>query len=274
MLDNIIQNLNNREIAFLIILCILFLIIILTYTKGLIQFLSSIFKTFKFITLLLLFNLYVYLIITFLTTLLDTNLIIKDLFFWAISSNFLLFKAINLRNGFKVKNLLFELFSIGLVVEFFVHFDSYSIPIEFFILTISIFLLFQKIRKESKGESVIKINLFFSLVFIILLTKSAIGIFNNSTNVLVDFSTQVLLLPTLSIILLPILYLIHVYVIYDSLYIKFRVLYLENERMALWNVIQVAKISTTKLLCIYQKFNKFDYSFAKSKKQYLRTLLE
>lgn len=272
--NTIFSSLSNREIAFLILVLAIFVIVLFTNVKGLINLLLTIFKTLKFIIVLFLFNLYIYLIITFITTILDINIVTKDLLFWAIGSNFLLFNAIKVRDGFRIKNLFYKIFGLSVVVEFFVHFDSFSIPIEILILISSLTLTYLKVRKESKGESVTGINLFFSVIFIILLTKSTLGIYNNSSNILIDFSTQVLLLPSLSVILIPILYLIHVYVIYDNIFIMFKTIYLEDKNRAILNVISVGKLSSKSLLCIYRKFSKFDYSFAKAKKKYLKSIME
>jgi len=271
---------NNREIALLFWIALIVLALLLSKLR------KSLVPIFKILTgkmFLIIFSLigaYLYGIILLLQNLevwQSSNL--KDVLFWLFSVGLILvFKINDAKSNAYFKGIFLSAIKWTIVLEFIVNLYSFSLLTEIIILPVLVFLAMTQAVAEmdEKHKMVLKflqnvIPVAGLLIFSFSLYKTVI----NFDAVLTFQNLVVFLLPsTITILFIPFVYFLALYSTYESYFIHLDFMTIKKDKVKVVKklILKIANINLDKLLRIKRNFEKRVFYDDTDLKQYIQVI--
>lgn len=220
---------NNREIATFIWILIITLIVLIhpKFKSTGMQVVKSFFH-WKIISVIILINLYIFLIIILLKqfNLWDYTFLKDTLYFSLFTSTVILIRTSTSNEPHKILlELLFDVIKFTIFFEFIFNYSTNSLLFEILIIPIIVFLTAIVSVSEKKNK---KIHIIFNLILfslqIYLLIISILRFINQINNLNIQTTTQQFLLtPILTIVLIPMLIIITNIMIFEKINIRLNI---------------------------------------------------
>lgn len=276
-INNIIKAnmLNNREVGFLITIVLVIIICGITLKKDFLKRVRMFIEVFDIEIIIIIFSIFIWEIL--LLILLDrfnlwsiNNL--KDSIWWFFTTGIVVIFKVSFINKNDIYryliNILFNCFSINLLIEFIYSNYIFSIPIEIFIwicISIEVFIKFSvknEIYCKTTGEN---LNWLYDKIKILLYYGIIIGIIFSiirNPQKLFKFKGLIINIILMASIILP-TYLLHIYILYEKLFRK--LCHNKNKKIVRYIKLRVffyAKFNINKL-----EFDKFKKVFWLQKRE-------
>lgn len=260
---NIINALNNREIATAIWLTIIFLwaVTIKDVRSAILDLLKAFFNK-KIVIPLLAMLLYIVLMVLAFKNIGFWDIsATKDTILWTFGSAFATFFSLNkvAKDSAYFKNVILYNIKFVLILEFVVNLYSFSLPAELIVMPIASFIVVANVLAETKPEYKRVNKLFnfalgaFGLYVLAFTFREIVLDFQNFATLknLRDF----LLPPLFSIVLLPFVYVMALFMQYEMFFVRIDIANrnLDNAKFAKEKIIAACHINLSKLNKVSKK---------------------
>jgi hypothetical protein len=263
-LNNIHEVFSNREIALIAWLFIALVVVLFTKARNsLIAVFKMLFKKI-FVIIYLLISLYLFAIILVLKNFALWDIAnLKDILFWLFSVGLILVFKINAaKDSSYFKKLFFTALQWTILLEFIVNLYSFSFLSEFFLLLILVIVgtLQAFADLDEKNQIVSKfLQIIFAVAGFMIFSYSLYRTIQNFEQVLNFPNLISFLLPsTITVLFIPFLYLLALYSTYESYFVRLDFMTNNNDQGKRTKklILRTALLNLNKLIRITQRLEK------------------
>ncbi|MBT3302429.1 MAG: hypothetical protein HOG05_08135 [Bacteroidetes bacterium] len=264
LLNNIHEVFSNREIALIAWLFIALVVVLFTKARNsLIAVFKMLFKKI-FVIIYLLISLYLFAIILVLKNFALWDIAnLKDILFWLFSVGLILVFKINAaKDSSYFKKLFFTALQWTILLEFIVNLYSFSFLSEFFLLLILVIVgtLQAFADLDEKNQIVSKfLQIIFAVAGFMIFSYSLYRTIQNFEQVLNFPNLISFLLPsTITVLFIPFLYLLALYSTYESYFVRLDFMTNNNDQGKRTKklILRTALLNLNKLIRITQRLEK------------------
>lgn len=255
---------NNRELALLLWIAVIVLALLLTKVRKSLTPIIQILTKRLFLIIFSLIGAYLFgIILLFRNLEVWQNSNLKDVLFWLFSVGLILvFKINDAKSNAYFKGIFLSATKWTIVLEFVVNLYSFSLFTEIIILPVLVFLaMTQAVAEMDEKHKVV--SKFFQYVIAIaglsIFTYSFYKTIVNFDDVLTFQNLVSSLLPsTITILFIPFLYFLALYSTYESYFIHLDFMTIKNDKVKVVKklILRIANINLDKLLRIKKNFEK------------------
>ncbi|MBT4339752.1 MAG: hypothetical protein HOD63_14260 [Bacteroidetes bacterium] len=263
-MNNIHEVFSNREIALIAWLFIALVVVLFTKARNsLIAVFKMLFKKI-FVIIYLLISLYLFAIILVLKNFALWDIAnLKDILFWLFSVGLILVFKINAaKDSSYFKKLFFTALQWTILLEFIVNLYSFSFLSEFFLLLILVIVgtLQAFADLDEKNQIVSKfLQIIFAVAGFMIFSYSLYRTIQNFEQVLNFPNLISFLLPsTITVLFIPFLYLLALYSTYESYFVRLDFMTNNNDQGKRTKklILRTALLNLNKLIRITQRLEK------------------
>jgi hypothetical protein len=262
--NNIQEIFSNREIALLSWLFIgLFAVLFTKARKSLVAVVKMLFKK-TFIVIYLLISLYIFAIILVLKNLGVWDISnLKDILFWLFSIGLILvFKINDAKDSSYFRKIFLAALKWTILLELIVNLYSFSLLFELLMLPVLVIMGAMQAFAELDEKNKIVSNFLqkiFAIAGLVIFSYALYKTFQNFAQVLNFPNLISFLLPsTITILFIPFLYLLALYSTYESYFVRLDFMTIKKEQVkrAKKLILRIARLNLNKLIRITQRFEK------------------
>lgn len=256
--------LNNREIALLLWLIVIVLAVLLSKRRKSFVPIFNILRNKIVLKIFSLVGAYLLLIILLLKNLevwQASNL--KDVLFWLFTVGLILiFKINNAKSNAYFKGIILSAIKWTIILEFIVNLYSFSLLAEIILLPVLVFLILIQAVTEMEEKHKIVSKFLQNVMVIVGLSIFCYSLYKtviNFKSILTFHNLILLLLPsTITILFVPFVYFLALYNTYQSYFIhlEFMTVKKDKVRETKKHILRIAHINLDKLLRIKKNFEK------------------
>ncbi len=255
---------NNREISLLLWLAVVVLAVLLSKLRKSLVPIVKILASKMFLIIFSLIGAYLFGIILLLKNLevwQTSNL--KDVLFWLFSVGLILvFKINDAKSNAYFKGIFLSAIKWTIILEFIVSLYSFSLLAELIILPVLVFLTLTQVVAEMDDKSKVVSKFLQNVIAITGLSIFCYSLYETVINFesILTFQNLVsFLLPsTITILFIPFVYLLALYSTYESYFIHLDFMNVKKDKVkeTKKHILRIANINLDKLLRIKQNFEK------------------
>jgi hypothetical protein len=275
------EILSNREISFLfwLVIIIIFLFFQKSMRGSLVGLLTLLLKK-RFLAIYLTLSIYLLGIFTVLKAInLWTSADIKDSIFWLFSvALVLVFNLNKAKDSHYFKGILLDTIKTIALLEFIINFYNFGLVTELLLLPFLTFVITLQAYPDldSKNSQVSKLLIGFTSIFgLVLLIYSIYQLTNGYSNFFKLGTLHSFLLPIiLTVLFVPYLYFLSLYSIYESYFVTLDFMTVKKGKVkkAKKHIIRRANINLSRLNRIIEKFDKQVFYDDTNLKKYIKKI--
>jgi len=271
---------NNREIALILWLAVIFLALLLSKLRKSLIPIVKILTSKMFLIIFSLIGAYLFGIILLLINLevwQTSNL--KDVLFWLFTVGLILvFKINDAKSSAYFKGIFLSAVKWTIILEFVVNLYSFSLFIEIVILPVLVFLSMTQAVAEMDEKHKVVSKFLQNVIAIVGLSIFCYSLYKTIVNFEAVLTFQNLvsfLLPsTITILFIPFVYFLALYSTYESYFIHLDFMTVKKDKVkeTKKHIFRIANINLDKLLRIKKNFEKRVFYDDTNLKEYIRVI--